>query len=60
VAAGLGQLESLKILASKGMNLALRDIRGDNPIFWAARQGHLEVIQFLSTQGVQINQQNSV
>ncbi len=58
VAAGLGQLEILKALASKGTNLGVTDYRGDSAVYWAARQGHEEVIQFLVSQGVLINQQN--
>ncbi len=60
IAAGLGQLEILKILASKGGNLGIVDQRGDSAIYWAARQGHPEIIQYLVSQGVHINQQNKV
>ena len=60
VAAGLGQLDILKVLATKGGNLGLVDNRGDSAIYWAARQGHVEVIQHLVSQGVHVNQQNKV
>lgn len=36
----------------------MTDYRGDSAVYWAARQGHEEVIQFLVSQGVLINQQN--
>ncbi len=38
----------------------LVDYRGDSAIYWAARQGHEEIIQYLVSQGVHINQQNKV
>ena len=60
VAAGLGQLDILKVLATKGGNLGLVDNRGDSAMYWAARQGHAEVIQHLVSQGVHVNQQNKV
>ena len=60
VAAGLGQLEILKVLATKGGNLGLVDNRGDSAVYWAARQGHVDVIQHLVSQGVHVNMQNKV
>ena len=60
VAAGLGQLDILKVLATKGGNLGLVDNRGDSAIYWAARQGHTDVIQHLVSQGVHVNMQNKV
>ena len=60
VAAGLGQLDILKVLATKGGNLGLVDNRGDSAIYWAARQGHVDVIQHLVSQGVHVNMQNKV
>jgi len=60
VAAGLGQLDILKALASKGIPLGVTDYRGDNAVYWAARQGHEDVIQFLVSQGVSVNLQNKV
>ena len=38
----------------------LVDYRGDSAIYWAARQGHEDIIQYLVSQGVHINQQNKV
>ena len=58
VAAGLGQLDILKMLAAKGGNLGMVDYRGDSAIYWAARQGHEEIIRYLLSQGVHLNQQN--
>ena len=60
VAAGLGQLDILKMLAAKGGNLGMVDYRGDSAIYWAARQGHEEIIRYLLSQGVHLNQQNKV
>ena len=60
VAAGLGQLDILKMLAAKGGNLGMVDYRGDSAIYWAARQGHEDIIRYLLSQGVHLNQQNKV
>ena len=60
VAAGLGQLDILKMLAAKGGNLGMVDHRGDSAIYWAARQGHEDLIRYLLAQGVHLNQQNKV
>ena len=55
VAAGLGQLDILKMLAAKGGNLGMVDYRGDSAIYWAARQGHEDIIRYLLSQGVHLN-----
>ena len=57
---GLGQLDILKMLAAKGGNLGMVDHRGDSAIYWAARQGHEDIIRYLLSQGVHLNQQNKV
>jgi len=58
VAAGLGQIDILKMLAAKGGNLGMVDLRGDSAIYWSARQGHEDIIKYLLSQGVHLNQQN--
>ena len=60
VAAGLGQIDILKMLAAKGGNLGMVDLRGDSAIYWSARQGHEDIIKYLLSQGVHLNQQNKV
>ena len=50
----------LKVLCSHGANLGQVDYQGDSAIYWAARQGHTAVIQYLVEQGVHVNQQNKV
>ena len=48
------------MLAAKGGNLGMVDHRGDSAIYWAARQGHEDLIRYLLSQGVHLNQQNKV
>ena len=60
MAAGLGQIDILKMLAAKGGNLGMVDLRGDSAIYWSARQGHEDIIKYLLSQGVHLNQQNKV
>ena len=50
VAAGLGQIDILKMLAAKGGNLGMVDLRGDSAIYWSARQGHEDIIKYLLSQ----------
>ena len=49
-----------QVLAKKGGNLGMVDNRGDSAVYWAARQGHQDVVQYLISQGVHVNQQNKV
>jgi len=42
-----GQLEALKLLFSYGAPLDLPDNNNDLPIHWAAKEGHLPIIQYL-------------
>ncbi|KAH6933091.1 hypothetical protein HPB50_012087 [Hyalomma asiaticum] len=58
IAAGLAQLQILKLLHSKGANLKLADSHGDSAMYWAARQGHTDVIQYLWENGVSVDCQN--
>ncbi|XP_076304904.1 death-associated protein kinase 1-like isoform X2 [Tachypleus tridentatus] len=58
IAAGLGHLEILRFLHSKGAELECLDTHGDNAITWAAREGHIQVIKYLLEQGVVVDTQN--
>jgi len=60
IAAGLGRLEMLRVLHGHGADLSAVDLQGDNAVYWAARQGHSSVIQFLVEQGVRVDTQNKV
>ena len=60
IAAGLGRLDMLRVLRGHGADLAAIDLQGDNAIYWAARQGHSGVIEYLVDQGVRVDQQNKV
>ena len=60
IAAGLGRLEMLQVLGGHGADLAALDSQGDSAVYWAARQGHTPVIEYLVTQGVRVDQQNKV
>ena len=54
------QYEYLQVLAAHGANLGQVDQQGDSAVYWAARQGHTQAIQYLVEQGVHVNQQNKV
>ncbi|XP_043214460.1 death-associated protein kinase dapk-1-like isoform X4 [Amphibalanus amphitrite] len=58
VAAGLGQLEVVRVLRAKGANLNQTDSNGDNTAFWAARHSHSAVLNYLIKEGVHINNRN--
>ena len=60
IAAGLGRLEMLRVLGGHGADLTALDSQGDSAVFWAARQGHTPVIEYLVTQGARVDQQNKV
>ena len=60
LAVGLGRLDMLRVLSGHGANLTAVDLQGDNAVYWAARQGHSGVIQYLVEQGVRVDQQNKV
>ena len=60
IAAGLGRLEMLRVLGGHGADLTKLDSQGDSAVYWAARQGHTPVIEYLVTQGVRVDQQNKV
>ncbi|KAG8222005.1 hypothetical protein J437_LFUL002766 [Ladona fulva] len=48
----------LNLLATNGANLEASDIHGDTPLFWAARQGHPEVIRALAAADLNMGMQN--
>ncbi|CAM1295422.1 DAPK1 (predicted) [Pycnogonum litorale] len=58
IAAGLGQLEILKYIQTKGANIHLLDNNGDSAMCWAARQGHSSVINFLVSEDVVVHMHN--
>nr|AYV89281.1 death-associated kinase 1 isoform X2 [Tetranychus evansi] len=58
VAAGLGQLEILKLLIKKGADFTLVDNHGDSAIYWAARQGHTQIIRYLYEKGLNVDSKN--
>uniref|UniRef100_A0A0N5AZ99 ANK_REP_REGION domain-containing protein n=1 Tax=Syphacia muris TaxID=451379 RepID=A0A0N5AZ99_9BILA len=47
VSAGAGQSEVVRYLHLKGASLETVDRRGDTPLFWAARNGHVHVLRYL-------------
>ncbi|XP_067131292.1 death-associated protein kinase 1-like isoform X1 [Centruroides vittatus] len=58
IASGLGQLEILRFLHSKGADIFRVDSHEDSAIYWAARQGHDHIIQYLCDQGMPVDMQN--
>ncbi|MBM4222926.1 MAG: ankyrin repeat domain-containing protein [Gammaproteobacteria bacterium] len=59
LAAGTGDLKALKIILSlKNPSFDLPDDKGDTPLFYAARGGHTEVIDFLCGQKIDVNHAN--
>ncbi|UYV68304.1 hypothetical protein LAZ67_5003798 [Cordylochernes scorpioides] len=59
VAAGLGHLELVRLFHSRGAHLLQTDENQENAVFWAARNGHTHVIQYLVEEGVPLNLSNS-
>ena len=60
MAASLGQVEILCFLLSKGANPLVKDCRGDTPLVWGARNGHVDVMMTLVNSGAHINNRNNV
>lgn len=58
VAAGVGQLEVVQVLRSKGANLDAVDERGDSAATWAARHGHPAVLGYLISEGADVDCRN--
>ena len=47
-----------KYLQSKGCDVSVKDKAGDSCIYWAARQGQLDVIKYLKEENVSLDTQN--
>ncbi|VDK87145.1 unnamed protein product [Onchocerca ochengi] len=59
VAAGAGQFDIVHYLHMKGAALDTCDRRGDTPLFWAARNGHTNIIDYIiNEENVNINAVN--
>ncbi|KAG1714864.1 Death-associated protein kinase 1 [Nymphon striatum] len=58
IAAGVGHLDILKFLQSKGADINLLDNNGDSTICWAARQGHSHIIKYLVSEDVSVHTRN--
>ncbi|XP_043203160.1 death-associated protein kinase 1-like [Amphibalanus amphitrite] len=58
VAAGVGQLEVVQALRSKGAELDRVDERGDSAAIWAARHGHPAVLSYLIAEGADVDCKN--
>jgi ankyrin repeat protein len=50
-----GQLEMVKDLLGKGLNVNLKDQDGRTPLMYASFNGHVEIIQLLIDKGAQVN-----
>ena len=50
---------SLQMLVPSTTQTSLTQ-HGDTAVYWAARQGHLDVIKYLVEEGVSLNTQNKV
>ena len=60
MAAGVGQLEVVQVLRSKGADLDAVDERGDSAATWAARHGHPAVLSYLISEGANVDSRNKV
>lgn len=61
VAAGAGQFDVVHYLHMKGAALDASDRRGDTPLFWAARNGHTNILGYITNEeNVNINVVNKV
>ena len=54
-AAMLGDKEKVKAFLRQGIDVNLKDDKGNTPLFYAIRDGHDELAQFLIDQGADIN-----
>lgn len=54
-----GTAAIVRLLADNRAYLQRADKKGEQPIHWAAREGHLETLQYLLQAGVSPNHQNS-
>jgi len=51
-----GDLEVVKLLLEKGANIDTVNNRGRTPLYWASRNGHLEVVKLLEKAKRQLTQ----
>ncbi|VDM11902.1 unnamed protein product [Wuchereria bancrofti] len=59
VAAGAGQFDVVHYLHMKGAALDAADVRGDTPLFWATRNGHANIVGYITNEeNVNINAVN--
>uniref|UniRef100_A0A0N4ZXD3 Protein kinase domain-containing protein n=1 Tax=Parastrongyloides trichosuri TaxID=131310 RepID=A0A0N4ZXD3_PARTI len=59
IASGSGHDKVVLYLRSQGVPVDVKDRRGDTPLFWAARNGHNNILKLLSKdKGVNINHIN--
>lgn len=55
IAASTGNLEAVKRLVSKGMDIDHRDFTGNTPLIYAARYARVELVQYLLRRGADVN-----
>jgi len=60
MAAGSGQIDILEFLRDKGVSFNVKDRHGDSALYWAARQGHSNVVMYLHQNGVPLDEINKV
>lgn len=61
VAAGAGQFDVVHYLHMKGAALDAPDRRGDTPLFWAARNGQTNILDYITNEeNMNINTVNKV
>lgn len=61
VGAGAGQFDVVHYLHMKGAASDACDRHGDTPLFWAARSGHANIVNYLtSEENVNVNAVNKV
>ncbi|VDN27537.1 unnamed protein product [Gongylonema pulchrum] len=59
VSAGAGQFDMVHYLHMKGAALDAADRHGDTPLFWAARNGHTNIVNYLTNEeNVNVNTLN--
>jgi ankyrin repeat protein len=58
-AAEKGELETLKFLVEKGADINIANSGGENPITYAAKNDHQDIVLYLIDQGADVNYQES-
>ena len=54
-----GKLDIVRFcVEEKGLNVDIRDRHGDTALYWAAREGQLQVLQHLLSSGADVNMKN--